>query len=408
MRLQMLDPGSHPDFLDLPWDDPLADWPDERVVDVRGSVHRHVVRCVPYGATLYVLKELPPGLAAREFRLLRELAARGLPVVSVVGVVSERAEACDGQDVLITRHLDFSLPYRALIGSRRVPYVRDRLLDALAGLLVRIHLAGFFWGDCSLSNTLFRRDAGALAAYVVDTETGELYERLSVGQRTIDLDIAVENIAGGLADLQAAGRLDASLDPLEMAEALVRRYEQLWDELTADETFPAGDSYRIGSRINRLNDLGFDVEELELRSTDEGRRLRMVPKVVELGYHSPRLAQLTGVAAGENQARRLLNDIRAHGIRLEEERGRPFPEAVVAARWLAEVFEPAVEAIPPELRTKLESAEAYHQLLEHRWFLSEAAGADVGLEAAVASYVESVLRHAPDERTLVVAEDLPD
>lgn len=45
---------------------------------------------------------------------------------------------------------------------------RDHLLDAISGLLVQLHLAGTFWGDCSLSNTLFRRDAGALQAYLVD------------------------------------------------------------------------------------------------------------------------------------------------------------------------------------------------------------------------------------------------
>ena len=65
------------------------------------------------------------------------------------------------------------LPYRvvALRARPAIPYLGDRLLDALVGLLVRLHLAGFFWGDCSLSNTLFRRDAGALSAYVIDTET---------------------------------------------------------------------------------------------------------------------------------------------------------------------------------------------------------------------------------------------
>ena len=71
------------------------------------------------------------------------------------------------------------------------------------------------------------------------------------------------------------------------------------------------------------------------------------------------------------------------------------PEAVAAYRWLAEVFEPAVAAMPAELRGKLEAAEVFHEILEHRWFLSEQAGEDVGLLAAVDSYVDDVLRHHP-------------
>ena len=81
--------------------------------------------------------------------------------------------------------------------------MRDRLRDALANLLVRLHLSGFFWGDCSLSNALFRRDAHKLAAYLVDVETGELHETLSDGQRTLDLELAEQNIAGELLDLEA-------------------------------------------------------------------------------------------------------------------------------------------------------------------------------------------------------------
>ena len=111
--------------------------------------------------------------------------------------------------MLITRHLDYSLPYRTLLSGRglSIPYLGDRLLDSLVGLLVRLHLAGFFWGDCSLSNTLFRRDAGALQAYIIDVETSERYASLTAGQRQMDLDIATENVAGGLLDLQVGGRL---------------------------------------------------------------------------------------------------------------------------------------------------------------------------------------------------------
>ena len=96
-----------------------------------------------------------------------------------------------------------------------------------------MHLAGFVWGDCSLSNTLFRRDAGALAAWMVDAETGELHEdhALSDGQRAHDLEIAQMNVAGELMDIYAAehGDLDdLPFDPSAIADDLRARYDGLW------------------------------------------------------------------------------------------------------------------------------------------------------------------------------------
>jgi hypothetical protein len=65
------------------------------------------------------------------------------------------------------------------------------------------------------------------------------------------------------------------------------------------------------------------------------------------------------------------------------------------------VFEPSIAAIPPELRAKRDAAELFHEILDHRWYLSEDAGRDVGTEAAVASYTRDVLPFEPDEQTLL-------
>ncbi len=167
------------------------------------GLHRHVVRLIELDGTSYVIKELPDDLVRREYRLLRELDDHGLPTAEVVAAVTDKPDRADG--MLVTRHLDYSIPYRTLLAGRglTIPYLGERVLDSLVVLLVRLHLAGFFWGDCSLSNTLFRRDAGALSAYVIDMETGEQYAQLSDGQRHLDLQVATENVAGGLLDLQA-------------------------------------------------------------------------------------------------------------------------------------------------------------------------------------------------------------
>jgi tRNA A-37 threonylcarbamoyl transferase component Bud32 len=403
VRLQVAKPTEHTGVFHWPFEQPLDEWTIPGLQRVAG-LHRHVVRLVEVRHTSYVVKELPDPLAEREWRLLRELAEAGLPTAEVVGVVTGRGDDADG--LLITRHLDYSLPYRNLLSGRglRIPYLGDRLLDALAGLLVRLHLAGFFWGDCSLSNTLYRRDAGALSAYIIDVETGERHQELSRGQRALDLQIATENVLGGLLDLQLGGQLAEGIDPVETALAIESSYQRLWDELTGVEEFNADETFRVDQRLRRLHDLGFDASELELMTTGNGTQLRLVPRVVEHGYHIQKLRSLTGIEAGENQARRLLNDISRYRAVLEQRGGRKVPESVAAATWLDERFDKALSGIPPEMLAKLEPAELYHQVLEHRWFLSERAGGDVGMAEAVASYVDDVLAMAPAEQ--IVAEDL--
>jgi hypothetical protein len=397
-RFQLVTRPGHPTFLDLPWDRPLAEWEGGRLVDVVRGISRHVVRFVDYDGQLYALKELPERYAEREYRLLRRLAEESMPVVDVVGVVSSRPAGLD--DVLITRHLEFSIPYRALFGGHGVPDLRSTLLNAMAELLVRLHLAGFFWGDCSLSNTLFRRDAGGLSAYLVDAETGELHPRLSDGQREHDLALAEENVVGELLDVAAEhGGLPSGIDPVETAEEGIRRYRALWSELTRDDVIAPDERFRIEERLQRLNEMGFDVEEIELEAAPEGYRLRLQPQLVEPGHHRRRLLMLTGLSAQENQARRMLHDLDEFRARVNA------PESVAAYRWRAEIFEPAMAAVPPELWSKRQPAEVFHEILEHRWLMSERRGSDVGLDVAVRDYVDGVLRHAIDERSVLSPDD---
>ena len=387
-----------PELFELPWDIALEDWPEDTIAALPKGISRHIVRFIHLGNHIVAVKETTEALAIREYDMLHKLDRLDVPCVEPVAIVSGRLDR-NGEELpaaLVTRHLRFSLPYRALYSQTLRPDTATRLADALAVLLVRLHIVGFFWGDVSLSNTLFRRDAGSFAAYLVDAETGELMpSSLSDGQRENDLEIARVNVAGELLDLQAGGRLDDDIDPVAVSQSIVDSYRSLWDELTGWESFDQSERWRIAQRVSRLNELGFDIENMSISSDDAGASLRIQPKVVDAGHHTRRLLRLTGIDAGENQARRLLNDMDSY-------RAIHFPddevdEEMAAHQWLSEVYDPIMRAIPKEYRGKLEGPELFHQWLEHRAARSRQENRDVSREESLVTYVETVLQHRRDE-----------
>ncbi|GAA1277112.1 DUF4032 domain-containing protein [Streptomyces sp. NBC_01474] len=382
-------------LLELPWHVPLEEWPEKYLVPLPRGISRHVVRYARAGSEVVAVKELAERPAVREYELLRTLDRLAIPAVDPVAVVTGRTDA-DGsplEPVLITRHLGGSLPYRSMFETTMRPGTVHRLMDALAVLLVRLHLAGFAWGDCSLSNTLFRRDAGAYAAYLVDAETGELHPRLSDGQRAYDIELARVNISGEMLDLEASGALHPSIDPIAFGTEIGERYDALWTELTRTSVYPAGKHHYMERRIRRLNDLGFDVAEMQISHADQGDTVTFVPKVVDAGHHQRQLLRLTGMDAEENQARRLLNDLESWMATQDDYApGDPLGARaeVLAHRWVRDVFRPTVRAVRDHVPERTDAAELYHELLEHRWYLSERAQHDIGLDAAVEDYVKNI------------------
>lgn len=400
MALDITTARPWPALLGLPWRLPLEEWPEEILAALPRGISRHVVRFTRVEGRVVAIKEIKADIARREYEMLRMLRRLDQPVVEPIGVVDGRVDlsgtpldAC-----LLTRHLQFSLPYRAMLSQPLRADTASRLLDALAVLLVRLHLIGFWWGDVSLSNALFKRNAGAFAAYLVDAETGELHDRLSDGQRAHDLDIAQVNIAGELMDLQAGGFVDESVDPIDVSAEIVNRYERLWEEITAPERFDTTKLFKVDERIRRLNDLGFDVDELSMTTDIDGTTLQIQPKVVDAGHHSRRLLRLTGLDVEDNQARRLLNDLDSFRAATDRQND---DEEQVAHDWLVHVYEPIVHTVPPALRGKLEPAEVFHEILEHRWYLSEAADHDVSIAEACRDYVDTILPAKPDEAAVV-------
>lgn len=383
-------------LITLPWHIPLEEWPAKHLVALPRGISRHVVRFIQAGDSILAAKETLEEVALNEYRLLTELARKDIPAVEAVGVVLGRtdAEREPLQPTLLTRHLPFSLPYRALFHSGVRPETVSRLLDAMVVLLARLHLVGFLWGDVSLSNILFRRDAGSFAAYLVDAETGELHDALTSGQRAHDMEIARVNLFGEFTDLETGGLLDSSLDPMVLVSSIESRYTELWAELTSAEEFHDSEMHRLEGRVRRLNALGFDVAEFDITTSRDGNTVRIQPKVVDAGHHSRRLLRLTGLDTEENQARRLLNDLDTFRAATGH---RDTPEAIVAHKWLTDVFEPVVGTIPTELRGKREAAQFFHEVLDYRWYQSQREYRDVPLVEAAQGYVRDVLTNLPDE-----------
>jgi hypothetical protein len=257
----------------------------------------------------------------------------------------------------------------------------------MALLLVDLHRAGVYWGDCSLANTLFRRDGDRIQAYLVDAETSETFPSLSDGQRAYDLEILVENVAFGLADLAAYLGRDEDMDEAIVAAQSVRiRYEAVWSELHDQPELVPGDRRAIQARLRRLNDLGFSVD-LEVDPLATGGSVRLRTWVTTRRYHANELERRTRLRALEGQARMLLNDLSEYTAWLEYFERRPIVPEEAADRWLREVYRPTLARIAGLVGPDRDLVQAYCDVLEHKWLLSERAGRDVGLDAAIESYL---------------------
>ena len=374
-------------LLDLPWELPLADWPASlKFRDLPVGPSRHLVRFLVVDGDLFALKDEPIAVAEREYAVLSHLERVNLPAVTPIGIATQPAT---GAAILVTEYLASSLQFRRLLS--RFPLgpgaYRDRLLDAMAWLLVDLHRGGVFWGDCSLANTLFRRDGDRIQAFLVDAETSEVHPSLSDGQRAYDLEILVENLGYGLADVAMLQDRPEDLDgAVEAAENVRDRYLAIWRELHLQPRLPAGDRHAIRGQIRRLNDLGFAVDEIEVVPADGGDAVQLRVTTTNRAFHAHELERLTGIRALEGQARLLLNDMREHMAWLRLRTGRATAEEVGARRWRRHVLDPALRLIRPAIGDR-DPIQAYSDVLEHKWLLSERARRDVGLKAAIDAYL---------------------
>lgn len=377
----------------MPWRKPLEDWPEDPGLTSMRGISRHIVRLIRIGPSereVFAVKETVQEFAQREYDILRELNHRNAPCVEPVAIVDGRLDnqAHELPVAIVTRYLPYSLPYRVIMSGAVTPHEITTMANALALLLVRLHLLGFWWGDCSLSNTLFRRDANEYAAYLVDAETGEFQTHLSNGQREHDLDIAHFNVAAELEDLASAGVLHPGMDPIRAADGVIKRYRRLWQMLKEPQILDPSDRHAVEKAMRSVQDLGFAVEEVEVTLDGEKGALKFTPKLVAAGYHQSRLWELMGIHAEELQAKRLL----ASFDRFRGRESKPLPPIEDSARrWLVETYQRVMNLIPQDLRGRVEPAQMFHEILEHRWYLGEKIGKDPGLTFATEDYIRTIL-----------------
>ena len=378
----------------LPWNQSLELWPEDPHLTEKRGISRHIVRLVRStndpDSEVYAVKETVAEFANREYKILRELKQLDAPSVQSVAVVEGRTDN-DGEELpcaLVTRFLPYSLPYRVLLSGKDVTAEDVTLMaNALALLLVRLHLLGFWWGDCSLSNTLFRRDAEGYAAYLVDAETGEFQRSLSDGQREHDLEIAFFNVAAELEDLQLSGVLYEGMDPIRASEAVQRRYRRLWSALKDPKKLDPNDRHAVERAMRELHDLGFAVEEVQVSLDNETHMLSFQPRLVAAGYHSAKLKNRFGLDAQELQAKRILASFDRWYARQPNKTSKD----EMAKEWLDTVFFKILDLIPADLLGRVEKAQMFHEILENRWYMTEKAGYDVGLEVAAEAYINEIL-----------------
>lgn len=382
-RLQIR-PGN-PDFLDLPWDDCVDAWDNERLVTMPVGVHRHPVVFVAYPEGVYAIKELPLRLARKEYAVLVALQERTHRAAVPAGLV-ERGwldPHNEGAGAVITRFLEHTFPCRRVISGAGFGGRREQMLDALAGLLVELHLVGCFWGDCSLSNVLYRYDADGIEAVMIDAETSELHPSLSDGQRAHEIEIMIENLAGEMADIAAQDESPIEEADLNLGTDVAERYTALWAELTDDLVISPSDNYRIRERIERINDLGFAVEDIEIEPTNGGQQVTMRVRVGGRTYHSDRLRALTGIEASENQARLIRGDLSYYLAKHGDVTATR--KSVGTFKWLTNNFEPLVARIAADWHGE-DPVQGYCDFLNHRMVLALERGEDIPNEEAYESW----------------------
>ena len=218
--------------------------------------------------------------------MLRDLVQKGCPSKPQAVVTARTTPTRQGPaaGALVTRHLQYPMPYRSLF------------LQGTAGELAASSTRWWCcWSGCTwpASTGVTSRcptcssvaAPASFAAYLVDAETGEL--RPTCSRRHARHDVTDRDLENVFAELLDPGRRMRwrRRRPGRRHRPLLERYDALWTALTAVRSSHHRGEWRIEQWVESLNDLGFDIDEMDIARPTRGARCGS-SAVVEAYHHS--------------------------------------------------------------------------------------------------------------------------
>lgn len=384
----------------LPWHVQLEEWPEHGVIplSIRRGASRHPVFFVESQAMRYAIKETTPRMAEREIRILHEVERRGIPALSPVGWVIVPAPP-----VLLNEHgpggmLEYISGDRGYTVTKlaprvvpqellyRIPFTRknkQRILGAIAVLMIELHEHGVYWGDPSLANILIRLDGRRIMAIMADAETAELFSQpLNDELREQDIQSFGEALLWEAEDLRYAQGLeeeeqivdDKDFRYFQQRYRLLRREHK---QLTSPSAFTS--LLQVERLLETLNKVGYSI------LGTSGHAFQQFVTVMP-GWYQNKVYQLLGIHIPRQYARRFYNTILGHQAMMSQQEGRNVTLEEAAEHWYTNYHLPAILLLRRHLTSGQDPMQIYFAIMDYRWKMSLKAGYEIPLDEAVLAW----------------------
>lgn len=366
-----VDPIFEEELRKLPWSVPIANWHQYGVhtLDIKRGISRHVVIFVRTGKFSFGIKEISEITSRKEVSNYEQLLLKGIhtlipagfvvreesPIIveTPVGTQYESNNVSHTVTLLVEKVLPDSLLYSRNFRKEN----RQKIWDAIVRLFVQLHSNGVYWGDASLANTLIRFEKREvpfvgmktfLMAYLADAETVEIYSRLSKSMREDDLNFFLESMEWINEDLHASGVTRDDVATEEDKAYIKEHYTLLYKVEHKKKKFEQQTNFNIDKFLGSIFNPTY--VDLFLKHIEEHK-----------WYISERMKEDVSLAAATND-------------------------------WYETVFVPLCELFRteniPELFKGKTAAELYIEIMTNKYYLSERAGKDVGMIAAMNDYAQ--------------------
>ncbi len=384
----------------LPWHIPLEEWEANGVelLVVRKGDSRHPVVFVESQGARYAIKETTPHMAEREIVSLQEIERRGIPALSPIGMVSvslpplaievpgirgEKQYINTDRGYTVTRLAPRVVPHVILYRLPLNRRTKQRLLSAVAVLMIELHEHGVYWGDPSLANALIRIDGKRILAIMADAETAELFPGpIFDGLREQDLAQFGESLAWQAEDLRQARGLPENIQVLDDTdyEYFLQRYRILRREhahITSSSTMHT--LYQSEHFLQGVNHWGFAL--LDMAEQAVQKFTTVLP-----GWYQQRIYQLLHVMIPRPYARRFYNLILGHQAIMSQKAKRAVSLEEAAQDWYERYHLPTILMLRQRLTSEQDPMQAYFAIMDRKWDMSLKAGYEIPLEDAILDY----------------------